>query len=196
MPSRYHPNIIKKVEKLKSLGANQKDISNILGVCEKTLANWANKYPDFSKVITKKIKKGVYSSELDEQARKLCLLGYTNDELGKFFGVSKRSIDKWIAEKPSFGDAVKQGKDYADARMAESLYQRGLGYSHKAINFSTVGGKVVETEYVKHHPPETAAGIFWLKNRQSQKWRDKREVAVENADELTPWSEISAEVDE
>jgi len=29
---------------------------------------------------------------------------------------------------------------------------------------------------VKHYPPDTTAAIFWLKNRQPAKWREKQEV--------------------
>jgi hypothetical protein len=32
--------------------------------------------------------------------------------------------------------------------------------------------------YVKHYPPETAAAIFWLKNRQGQQWREKQLVEI------------------
>ena len=31
-------------------------------------------------------------------------------------------------------------------------------------------------ETVKHYPPDTTAAIFWLKNRQVERWRDKQEV--------------------
>ncbi len=34
-----------------------------------------------------------------EQAHNYCLLGATNDELSEFFGVSPRTIDRWIAEQ-------------------------------------------------------------------------------------------------
>jgi hypothetical protein len=33
-------------------------------------------------------------------------------------------------------------------------------------------------EVVKHYPPDPTAAIFWLKNRQKDKWRDKREEEV------------------
>lgn len=33
---------------------------------------------------------------------------------------------------------------------------------------------------IKHYPPDTVAGIFWLKNRQPDKWREKQEIAIED----------------
>jgi len=28
----------------------------------------------------------------------------------------------------------------------------------------------------KHYPPDATSAIFWLKNRQRDKWRDKQDV--------------------
>jgi hypothetical protein len=35
------------------------------------------------------------------------------------------------------------------------------------------GGKELLVNYVEHYPPDTTAAVFWLKNRQPDKWRDK-----------------------
>jgi hypothetical protein len=31
----------------------------------------------------------------------------------------------------------------------------------------------MEHKYIEHHPPDTAACIFWLKNRHSKLWRER-----------------------
>jgi hypothetical protein len=31
---------------------------------------------------------------------------------------------------------------------------------------------------VKHYPPDPTSMIFWLKNRQPQKWRDKHDLDI------------------
>ncbi len=36
-------------------------------------------------------------------------------------------------------------------------------------------GKPVIVPTVKHYPPDTTACIFWLKNRQRDRWRDKQD---------------------
>ncbi|HKV99172.1 MAG TPA: hypothetical protein VJN96_05075 [Vicinamibacterales bacterium] len=36
------------------------------------------------------------------------------------------------------------------------------------------------TSVPKQFPPDTAAMIFWLKNRQPKRWRDRREYAIAN----------------
>jgi hypothetical protein len=58
-----------------------------------------------------------------------------------------------------------------------------MGYSHDAVKIFPDGGKDDQgnrtpllVPYKEHYPPDTAAAIFWLKNRQKKKWRDKVET--------------------
>lgn len=107
------------------------------------------------------------------QAEKLCRLGATDAEIAEFFEVDVRTIYRWKAEDESFCHALKSGKDMADERVERSLYARALGYQHEDVDIRVIEGEVVQTPIVKHYPPDTTAGIFWLKNRRSGEWRDK-----------------------
>jgi transposase-like protein len=119
----------------------------------------------------------VYREEYVRQAHNLCLLGATNPELARALGVSDSSIDKWIAEIPEFSSAVKAGREEADAKVASRLYARACGYEHEAVKiFADVKtGAEQIVRYTERYPPETVAGIFWLKNRQPSRWRDKQD---------------------
>lgn len=120
-----------------------------------------------------------YRPEMAEQAFKLCLLGATDRDLAGFFDVSEQTINAWKQAQPEFLESIKGGKERADAEVANSLYRRALGYSHPAVKIITVSqganaGSVVEqVPYTEHYPPDTAAGIFWLKNRKKAAWRDR-----------------------
>ena len=64
----------------------------------------------------------------------------------------------------------------ADANVASRLYSRAIGYD-TGTKFATNEGRITDkVEYIEHYPPDTTAAIFWLKNRQPAKWRDKKEV--------------------
>ena len=117
-----------------------------------------------------------YKEEYNEQVTKLCLLGATDVEIADFFNVEKQTIYNWRETEPEFLDSTKKGKAEADARVSESLFHRALGYSHPEVKLNVVNHEIVETPLIKHYPPETLACIYWLKNRQSAKWRDKTEV--------------------
>ncbi|MGJ8518028.1 hypothetical protein [Carnimonas bestiolae] len=126
-----------------------------------------------------------YKAEYAEQARKLCVLGATNEELADFFEVGGTTIDRWLVAHPEFKQAVKDGKTLADAQVAEKLFKRATGYSHPEDDIRAINGEIVITPTTKRYPPDTVAAIFWLKNRQPTKWRDKP-VADEGDSVPTP----------
>ncbi len=130
--------------------------------------------------------KSTYKPEYAEQARKLCLLGATDKELADFFGCNEATINNWKTRHPDFLESIKKGKDIADGEVADRLYRRAMGYSHEDEDIRTISigdgmSEIIKTPTVKHYPPDTAACIFWLKNRQKGKWRDKQEVEQSGA---------------
>ena len=70
--------------------------------------------------------------------------------------------------------SLKAGKSQADAEVADRLFKRATGYSHKDTKFATFEGKITDAkEFTKHYPPDTIACIFWLKNRRPELWRTR-----------------------
>lgn len=137
-------------------------------------------------------RKSEYREEYAEQALKLCLLGATDKEIAEFFSVSEQTLNSWKKKFPQFLESLKKGKAVADANVASRLYSRAIGYDAKATKFATNEGRITDkVEYIEHCPPDTTAAIFWLKNRQPAKWRDKKEVEnlVKLGDELESMSD-------
>jgi hypothetical protein len=118
-----------------------------------------------------------FCEEFIEQAEKLCRLGATDAEMADFFGVSEQTLNTWKQKHPEFLESLKRGKLEADANVADRLYKRAMGYTHEAVkifaNPTTGDEKLVP--FTEHYAPDTTACIFWLKNRQPDKWRDKTE---------------------
>ncbi|EKZ6375180.1 terminase [Klebsiella aerogenes] len=123
-----------------------------------------------------------YQEAYAEQARKLCLLGYTDTELADFFEVSESTINKWKVDYPEFSESIKKGKAIADGDVTDRLYQRAMGFIAPDVDIRVIDNKIVETPLDKYYPPDTAAAIFWLKNRQKDKWRDKQDHEVTGKD--------------
>ena len=120
-----------------------------------------------------------YEARFAKLCRAMALLGATDAEMADALNVAVSTFALWKTEHPKFSDALKQGKDEADARVAQSLYHRALGYSHPAVKIVTVprganqGSDIEQVEYIERYPPDTTAAIFWLKNRRKAQWRDK-----------------------
>lgn len=130
-----------------------------------------------------------YKDEYCEQAKKLCLLGATDKQLADFFSVTEQTVNNWKNDHPEFFESLKEGKQLADAKVAESLYNRARGYEHTEDKVFNDNGTPMVVPTIKHYPPDSTACIFWLKNRDPEKWRDKTHLD-HNINE-TPKLEIS-----
>lgn len=116
----------------------------------------------------------LYRPKYDEQARKLCLLGATDVELADFFDVHIATLYRWKISHQSFCEALKAGKDVADDRVERSLYAKATGYTYDTVKIFNSDGSPLVVPYREHMAPDTTAGIFWLKNRRPQEWRDRQ----------------------
>lgn len=117
-----------------------------------------------------------YKAEFAEQARKLCLLGATDADLAEFFEVAESTINKWKKDHKAFSESIKKGKIDADANVAHSLYKRATGYEQDIVKAFQYQGEPVIVPLTEKVAPDTTAAIFWLKNRQKDRWRDKQDL--------------------
>jgi hypothetical protein len=83
-------------------------------------------------------------------ARKLCMLGATDDDLARLLEVPRETIDAWFAQVAGFAAAVRAGRDVADATVAERLYARAIGYSHAAEKIHNNRGEIVREPDTEH----------------------------------------------
>lgn len=112
-------------------------------------------------------------------------------------GVGYTTFKEYLNRFPSIRAALKRGKAPVDYEVENALYKRATGYTvklKKPIKVKTTKritgkGEVTEEriEYAdeeQYIPPDTTAQIFWLKNRRPEKWRDKRDEAPQQTNEL------------
>jgi transcriptional regulator with XRE-family HTH domain len=128
-------------------------------------------------------RKPTYHPDFDERLFKLSLLGCTEEECAKLFGISYSTYKQWCKDHLTFKAAREDGTDKADAEIAKALYHRAKGYTHKAVKIMVVDKAVVREEYLEHYPPDTKAAELWLWNRQGKRWRSKQEE--ESSNEMT-----------
>jgi hypothetical protein len=113
------------------------------------------------------------------------LLGLTDEQMAEVFDVPLHEFVKWKHEFPTFLEAIKKGKEQADADVVYSLYKVAVGYecaseqlfAVRDKEFDPVTGKLVrETSriirepIVKKYPPNVKAAIKWLESRQPGQW--------------------------
>ena len=134
-----------------------------------------------------------YDPKYCQQAKKLCLLGYTDAQLADFFEVAESTINLWKKEHLEFSESVKEGKKYANADVAHSLYKRAVGVTVKETTFERVDRRetlegLADSDMliepykkkivIKELPPDQGAAMNWLKNREPELWRDKQVLDI------------------
>ena len=125
-----------------------------------------------------------YKDDYAKQVMKLAELGATDQEVADFFDIDVRTVYRWKHDYPEFCQALKVGKDVADERVERSLYQKAIGYEQQEVKIFMPANaeEPVYAPFVAKISPDTTAAIFWLKNRRSQEWRDKRETELTGAE--------------
>ena len=119
----------------------------------------------------------IYKPEFVDQARQMCRLGATDEELAEHFEVCVRTIYRWRNTHEEFAEAVVVGKEHADARVERALYSRAVGCSVERTKVFKHAGdpKPVYATYRHHLPPDPMAALAWLRVRQPRKWQIREE---------------------
>ena len=126
-----------------------------------------------------------YKKEFCVQAEKLCRKGFIDTEIADFFEVDVATINRWKQAHPEFCESLKSGKRHSDSKVEDALYNRALGYEFEEVKEELEGDTVTKTTKTrKQLAGDTTAQIFWLKNRQPEKWRDKTETRVTLSDDF------------
>lgn len=131
-----------------------------------------------------------FNASLKSRIVELVEQGKTLDQVGEIIGVSRQTIHNWCGQHKDLLYAVREARQVADELVEASLFSRAVGYSHPEQKVFCDKGEIITHDMIKHHPPDTQAAVFWLRNRQPERWKEKSEgdVTVNNhlhVDKLT-----------
>lgn len=161
------PEGLLKIEGWARDGLTEEQIAENMGISRSTLGEWKKKYSDISDTL----KKGKEIADCKvENALLKRALGYTYNE------------DKYVCvpmEENEYQEKLREymnlyKNSHPDATDDELMIARE--------NFPKQKQVLVERK-IKEVPPETAAQIFWLKNRKPEAWREKQNVEVSGVEE-------------
>lgn len=94
--------------------------------------------------------------------------GLTDLQISKNIGIAMSTFCDWKNKHPEFSEALKRSKEVADFEVENALFKK-----------AKMG--------------DVTAQIFWLKNRQPRKWRDK--VSFVDETQLAKLDEMVAGID-
>lgn len=117
-----------------------------------------------------------FNEAIKEKIIELAKQGKTNPQIAEIIGVHVRTIENWQGKYPDLLWAVREAKQLADELVEASLFAKCAGYSHKEVKVFQYEGEIITHEIEKHYPPDTQAMMFWLRNRQPDRWREKQDA--------------------
>lgn len=126
----------------------------------------------------------------------------TDAEMAKEMGISPSTYYEWLKKYPEMSEAVTRARTGADARannesVERSLLETALGgvrvlkkpMKLKSTSFDARGRRVEKEKIVYadeeiYIQPNVKAQIFWLTNREPERWRNKVEAVLPGANEM------------
>lgn len=113
--------------------------------------------------------------------------GLVDEQIAAKMGINRDTLYTWKNKYSDIADALKRGKEVVDIEVENSLLKRAKGYRYDEVTRELIAikdddGNVIDRELqitkvvTKEVQPDTTAQIFWLKNRKSAEWRDKKEL--------------------
>ncbi|MBQ3012088.1 MAG: hypothetical protein IJD74_00940 [Clostridia bacterium] len=125
-----------------------------------------------------------------ERVRRLADEGLSDEEIAIACGIELPTFRLWKRKHSDFAEALGLGKADADYDIVRALYKKATGYNVavdktyklKRVEFDPQTGKKIR-EYEElatgvdtaHIPADLRAEIFWLKNRQPERWSERSE---------------------
>lgn len=120
-----------------------------------------------------------FRGQILAEAVELGLSGATDFEAAETLGISVTTLNIWKGRDPAFAKALQVSKDIADSKIEASLFHKARGYTFRSEKIFNNDGIITRAETFEHVPPDTTAMIFWLKNRQRERWRDVQDHKVD-----------------
>ena len=144
------------------------------------------------------------------------LEGYARDgmvdrELASAMGISRTTLNKWKDKFPQMAAVLKCGKEIADRKVENALFDKCTGKTVtlkkplkvKRVEYDQKTGKkiaeheeVIQAEQEEYIPADTKAIQFWLTNRKPDVWKNKVEIDNKEDGEETGIIQIETEGNE
>ena len=119
-----------------------------------------------------------WNKEIRESIKIMARKGFIDKEMCAVLHISEPTLTGWKKKYPEFFTSLNDWKHEANENVVRSLYERACGYEHPEDKIFCHNGEIISERVTKHYPPDATSIIFWLKNREPNKWRDKQEVEV------------------
>ncbi|AKL96154.1 hypothetical protein CACET_c27090 [Clostridium aceticum] len=115
------------------------------------------------------------------------LEGATDKEICDRLDISHDTWYRYMKEHEILSELVSMGKSVMDSQVEKALFKLAIGYEYEEIRTIVEedknGKKRTRIEKIKRHQPANATALsFWLRNRQPEKWNERKEIILDTKD--------------
>lgn len=109
----------------------------------------------------------MWDDKFIQQATQLAMLGHSDPEIAKVWGVTLDCFAKWKNNKPGLYEALCQGRAEALGEVAASLFKAAIGFEYEEDAITSYQGEVTVTRVKKYKGPNpwACAKILAVKDR-------------------------------
>lgn len=101
--------------------------------------------------------------------------GLSLEEVAKNMKMSTSSLIAFRKREPLIDEILKKDGDFANANVENALYKRACGFSKFVTEEKlTKDGDIIELKKEQYFPPDTSSMIFWLTNKLSNIWQNRK----------------------
>lgn len=168
-PPKYEPKMLKQAEKLVRLGVTEAVLADFFDVDVATFRRWKHRYPDLRAVVEKGklMQDAEVASSLYNRAK-----GMKIRAVKIFYDADKMAR----AEAVYYAEYQRLTSILQDGEPGSTRYEEALE-ALQNLKAPTDEDGIVRAPYIEHLAPDTGSMVFYLKNRQPDLWKDKREVS-------------------
>jgi hypothetical protein len=127
-------------------------------------------------------RKTKYTKETPQKVHEFAKNGNTREQIAHNLGISKQTLCVWLKEKSELSDALIEGESLAVSRIENAMFKRSIGYkvkeTKKYISQTDDKGKKITRveEITKHILPDVTIGMFLLKNKKPEEYKERQDV--------------------
>ena len=110
-----------------------------------------------------------------------CRNGVSDKGIAKNLGLSYSTFRIYIQRFKALSALLKKTKEVVDIQVENALLKRALGYEYEETYNEYIYDKegneklIKSKRTIKQVVPDVGAQAFWLKNRKSADWRDRKD---------------------
>src|SRR5512133_2309868 len=113
-----------------------------------------------------------YRDDYPQEAYEMALLGLSDGEMARIWGVTEATLSLWKRTKPGFAEKIVEGREKPNREVVKAFYRSCIGYDYFEDEVHSYKGTHEVVRVQKHVPGDKWAQLKWLSLRMREQWSE------------------------